>query len=85
MASAGSLVDAGEPLERLNVSTSPGQGHGARAGRMCRVADADGDLAADACLAALSIEQGATLVSRDRDFARFEELDWRLPGAESHS
>jgi len=34
---------------------------------------------ADAYLAAIAIEQGAMLVSLDRDFARFDRLRWQLP------
>ena len=67
------------------VSTVSGSNHLALFEALCDSGDARGDLAADAYLAALAIEQGATLVSLDRDFARFEELDWRLPGAEHHS
>ncbi len=47
----------------------------------CRGADAVGDLVADAYLASIAIEHGATLVSLDRDFARFVDLRWELPGA----
>ena len=36
-------------------------------------------LVTDAHLAALAIERGATLHSRDRDFARWPELDWTDP------
>jgi toxin-antitoxin system PIN domain toxin len=49
--------------------------------RLCLEHEAAGDLAADAYLAALAVDQGATLVSLDRDFARFTGLDWRFPGA----
>jgi uncharacterized protein len=38
-----------------------------------------GNLAADAHLAALSIEHGAEIVSYDRDFARFAGVRHRLP------
>jgi len=34
----------------------------------------------DAWLAALAVEQGATLVSTDTGFARFKGLDWLKPG-----
>lgn len=47
--------------------------------RLCREAAATGDLVADAWLAALAIERGCTLVSFDRDFARFDDLRWRRP------
>ena len=49
--------------------------------RVCKGSEAVGDLAPDAYLAVLAMEQGATLVSLDRDFARFPELRWRLPAA----
>jgi toxin-antitoxin system PIN domain toxin len=47
---------------------------------LCSDADARGNLVADAYLAALAIEHGCTWVTNDRDFARFERLDWRTPG-----
>jgi toxin-antitoxin system PIN domain toxin len=40
---------------------------------------ATGELAPDAYLAAVAIENGATMVSLDRDFARFADLDWERP------
>jgi uncharacterized protein len=46
---------------------------------LCISSDAFGDLANDAYLAAITMELGATLVSLDRDFARFDALDWRRP------
>jgi len=39
-----------------------------------------GNLVNDAHLAALALEHGATVVSFDRDFARFEGIDLRRPG-----
>lgn len=47
--------------------------------RLCREADATGNLVPDAYLAALAIDSGAELVSSDRDFARFRGLRWRHP------
>ena len=38
-----------------------------------------GNLTTDAHLAALAIEHGATVLSFDRDFARFEGVRWTLP------
>jgi toxin-antitoxin system PIN domain toxin len=38
-----------------------------------------GNLVADAHLAALALEHGATVVSFDRDFGRFDGVAWRLP------
>jgi len=48
-------------------------------------AAAGGNLVNDAHLATLAMSQGATLVSCDTDFARFEGLRWENPltGAES--
>jgi len=46
---------------------------------LSRSADARGNLLADAYLAALVMEAGCTLVTSDRDFARFDGLRWRLP------
>ncbi len=39
-----------------------------------------GNLVGDAHLAVLALEHGATVVSFDRDFGRFEGVLWRLPG-----
>ncbi|MBW3662529.1 MAG: type II toxin-antitoxin system VapC family toxin [Actinobacteria bacterium] len=47
--------------------------------RMCRGADARGNLIPDAYLAALAVERGATWYSADRSFARFADLDHRHP------
>ena len=48
-----------------------------------RVAGAKGNLAADACLAALAIESGCEWISGDRDFSRFPGLRWRHPLADA--
>ncbi len=48
--------------------------------RLCLSCDASGDLAAEAFLAALAVEHGCTLVSLDRDFARFDDVTWVRPG-----
>jgi toxin-antitoxin system PIN domain toxin len=63
-----------------HVALVPGAQHLGLFERICREADALGDLAADAYLAALALEHGCTLVSLDRDFARFPTLRWRRPG-----
>jgi predicted nucleic acid-binding protein len=47
---------------------------------LCRRFDATGDLAPDAYLAALAVGHGCELASLDRDFSRFEQLRWRVPG-----
>jgi hypothetical protein len=43
---------------------------------LCRGAQARGNLIADAHHAATAMQQGATWVSQDRDFARFPGLRW---------
>ena len=42
--------------------------------------EATGNLIPDAALAALAADHGATLVTYDRDFARFPDLAWETPG-----
>jgi toxin-antitoxin system PIN domain toxin len=58
---------------------SPGDRHWSIFTRLCREGDARGNLVPDAYLAALAVESGSELVTTDRDFARFEDLDWRAP------
>lgn len=59
----------------------PGPLHLGIAEAMCRGADARGKLVPDAFLAAVAIENAATVASFDRDFARFDGLDWVIPTA----
>lgn len=61
------------------VTLSPGERHWEIFERLCRSADARGNLVADAQHAAYAVEHGATWISKDRDFARFTELRWRHP------
>lgn len=63
-----------------HVAIVPGEAHLALFERLCSDFDASGDLAADAYLAAIAMEQGCRLASLDRDFARFEGLAWARPG-----
>ena len=58
---------------------NPGRQHLRLLEELCRGADARGDLVNDAVIAALAIEAGATVVTYDRDFARFPGLRWRTP------
>jgi toxin-antitoxin system PIN domain toxin len=46
---------------------------------LLRDADARGNIVPDAHLAALAIEHGATVATRDRGFARFRGLRWLDP------
>lgn len=74
------LHHVGSWLERPMVATlSPGARHWELLDRLLRTSRAAGNLVADAHLAALAVEHGATLYSTDRDFARFEGLDWNDP------
>ncbi len=61
------------------VVLEPGPRHWSVFARLCREADARGNLVPDAYLAALALERGAELVTLDRDFARFPGLRWRDP------
>jgi toxin-antitoxin system PIN domain toxin len=62
------------------AAVAPGASHRTLFEDACRDADAAGDLAVDAYLAALALEHDCTLVSFDRDFARFPGLRWANPG-----
>lgn len=66
-----------------HVALGPGPQHLKLLERLCKEADAYGDLVPDAALAAIALEHACELVSFDRDFARFEAIRWlRLePGA----
>jgi toxin-antitoxin system PIN domain toxin len=60
----------------------PGERHAETLGRLLKSAGTAGNLTTDAHLAALAIEHGATVLSFDRDFARFEGVRWTLPAAD---
>lgn len=62
------------------VALSPGEDHLRLFEFLCERFDAAGNLAADAYLAAIAIEQDCEFASLDRDFARFENLRWIRPG-----
>ena len=61
------------------VVIAPGPRHWEIFTQLCRDADARGNLAADAYLAALAIESGCEWITTDGDFARFPGLKWRPP------
>jgi len=60
----------------------PGEQHWSIFCRLCKEADARGNLVPDAWFAALAIESGCEWVTLDRDYARFPGLRWRLPDGE---
>ena len=61
------------------VRATPGPRHWETVERLCRAADARGNLVVAAQRAAVAIELGATWVTLDRDFARFPGLRWVSP------
>lgn len=61
------------------VTVAPGERHWEIFTRLCREADARGNIVADAYLAALAIESGSEWITTDRDYARFPGLRWRHP------
>jgi len=77
---AAALAFAAEVRNRPNcVVVTPGERHWAIFTRLCREADAKGNLIADAYLAALALESGSDWITTDRDYARFPDLHWRHP------
>jgi len=61
------------------VLIQPGPQHWSIFSRLCKDADARGNLVPDAWYAALAVESGCEWVTLDRDYARFPGLKWRLP------
>jgi predicted nucleic acid-binding protein len=57
-----------------SIPVAPGQRHRAIFADLVRTIHATANIVPDAYLAALAIEHGATLVTRDRGFARFPGL-----------
>lgn len=67
-------------VELPNVALlQPGPRHRQILERLITRGQASGPMVTDAVLAAIAIEQGATLASTDRDFSRFPGLDWLNP------
>lgn len=62
------------------VPVQPSDAHWGIFTRLCREADARGNLVPDAWFAAMAIEAGCEWVTLDRDYSRFPGLKWRLPG-----
>jgi uncharacterized protein len=69
---------AGPAVRRIE----PGPAHWALFADICRASGAVGDLMPDAWLAALAIENRATLITADRGFGRYPGLMWRDPLAD---
>ncbi len=63
----------------MTVPVLPGADHWRLFSALCRESGARGNLVGDAWLAALAIEQGCTLMTTDRDFARFRGLRAQHP------
>jgi uncharacterized protein len=61
------------------VAVAAGARHWPIFRRLLEDADARGNVVPDAHLAAVAIEHGATVATRDRGFARFPELRWVDP------
>jgi len=67
-------------LERpISTIVSPTQRHWVTLSGLLTSGQVSGALVSDAHLAALAIEHGATLVTNDRDFARFPGLNVEYP------
>lgn len=62
------------------VVIQPGERHWEIFTRLCSQADARGNLVPDAWFAALAIEFGCEWITLDRDYARFPQLRWGVPG-----
>jgi toxin-antitoxin system PIN domain toxin len=58
---------------------APGDRHWPIFGKLCVDAKATGNLVQDAWNAALAIEAGCEWITTDRDYARFQGLNWRSP------
>lgn len=67
-------------MEQPHCATiQPGDQHWSIFCRICKEADARGNLVPDAWFAALAIESGCDWITLDRDYARFPGLRWRIP------
>ena len=64
--------------DNVHVLSIPA-GHWGVVSDLCRQVRAKGNVVHDAAHAALAIQHGATWISKDRGFARFRGLTWRLP------
>jgi len=72
------ILMAGPAVRRID----PGPAHWALFSDICRASRVAGDLVPDAWLAALAIENRATLITSDHGFGRYPGLKWRDPLAD---
>lgn len=63
----------------VGMLDTPSAGRWTRVADVCARAGAQGELLVDAYIAAAAIELGATVVSFDTDFARFDDVRWVKP------
>jgi len=77
---ASEIVDALLNYPPVRV-VEPGPEHWLQMRRLISKLGIAGNLTTDTHLAALAIEHGATLISYDSDFSRFEHLRWECPEA----
>ncbi len=61
------------------IPLNPGARHWSIFMNLCRVANARGNMVADAYHAALALEHRCEWITTDRHFARFPGLQWRHP------
>jgi toxin-antitoxin system PIN domain toxin len=61
------------------LESEPGPAHLDSLRAATAAGEATGNLIPDAVLAALASDHGATIVTYDRDFARFPDLSWETP------
>lgn len=78
LADARAIVDSWLAVPIATV-VLPTDRHWTVLGQLLTAGQATGTLVSDAHLAALAIEHGATLITNDRDFARFADLRTEYP------
>lgn len=78
LATAIEFVD-GLAAQPTCLPVAAGPNHWAIFRRLLRDADARANLVPDAHLAAIAVEHGATVATRDRGFARFPDVAWVDP------
>ena len=61
------------------ISVAPGDRHWEIFSKLCASSGAKGNLVPDAYFAALAIEHGCEWITADRDYSRFQGLNWRHP------